>query len=404
MVEVIGVRFRTNGKIYYFNPGSFDVKTGDHVIVETIRGVEYGSVVMGKRQIEDADLVATLKPIIRIATPRDDAQNARNQERCKEAFEICQKKIEKHKLEMKLIDVEYTFDNNKLLFYFSADGRVDFRELVRDLATEFHTRIELRQIGVRDEAKMLGGIGICGRPLCCSSYLSEFASVSIKMAKEQNLSLNPTKISGVCGRLMCCLKNEQDTYEYLNRKLPSVGDYVTGADGLSGDVQNVSVLRQRVKVIVTNAEGDKEVREYAVDDLVNIESRKGGRYNKNGNRGGNDRASQSKESEQEDAELKRLEQADAEELAKDKNVPAERRRDNRNKNQNREERRYDGRHGNRERGNKDDNRRNRDERKDTRNRRDGRKEYNGEGRSQNYRRTNRGERRYRNEDNADDAR
>lgn len=279
MVEVIGVRFRTNGKIYYFSPENFDVKTGDHVIVETVRGVEYGAVVMGRRKIGEDDIVATLKPIIRIATPKDDAQQERNKKKCKEAFDICLKKIEKHKLHMKLIDVEYTFDNNKLLFYFSADGRVDFRELVRDLANEFRTRIELRQIGVRDEAKLLGGIGICGRPLCCYTHLSEFASVSIKMAKEQNLSLNPSKISGVCGRLMCCLKNEQETYEYLNSKLPNVGDFVKARDGYSGEVQSVNVLRQKVKVIITNDEDEKEVMEYKVEDLSFTPRRKKGYKN-----------------------------------------------------------------------------------------------------------------------------
>lgn len=276
MVEVIGVRFRTNGKIYYFSPEKFNVNTGDHVIVETVRGVEYGTVVMGRRKIGEKDVVSTLKPIIRVATPKDDAQQERNKKKCKEAFDICLKKIEKHKLQMKLIDVEYTFDNNKLLFYFSADGRVDFRELVRDLANEFRTRIELRQIGVRDEAKLLGGIGICGRPLCCYTHLSEFASVSIKMAKEQNLSLNPSKISGVCGRLMCCLKNEQETYEYLNSKLPHVGDFVKAKDGYSGEVQSVSVLRQKVKVIITNEDDEKEVMEYKVEDLSFTPRRKKG--------------------------------------------------------------------------------------------------------------------------------
>lgn len=267
MIEVIGVRFRTNGKIYYFDPLRYDVKQGDHVIVETVRGVEYGNVVMGRRSIGEKEVVAALKPIIRIATKRDDEQQQRNQEKCKDAFVICQKKIAKHNLKMKLIDAEYTFDMNKLLFYFSADGRVDFRELVRDLANEFRTRIELRQIGVRDEAKLLGGIGVCGRPFCCNTYLSEFASVSIKMAKEQNISLNPAKISGVCGRLMCCLTNEQETYEYLNSQMPNVGDYVKTVDGYSGEVQSISVLRQKVKVIITNDEDEKEIVEYKVQDL-----------------------------------------------------------------------------------------------------------------------------------------
>jgi cell fate regulator YaaT (PSP1 superfamily) len=204
--------------------------------------------------------------VIRIATPKDDAREENNRKKEKEAFAICLKKIQEHQLEMKLIEAEYTFDNNKVLFYFTADGRIDFRELVKDLAAVFKTRIELRQIGVRDETKILGGIGICGRPLCCHTFLSEFAPVSIKMAKEQNLSLNPTKISGVCGRLMCCLKNEQETYEYLNRKLPSVGDSVITPDGLKGEVNSVNVLRQLVKVLVDNND-EKEIQEYKVEEL-----------------------------------------------------------------------------------------------------------------------------------------
>ena len=207
-----------------------------------------------------------MKEVIRIATPKDDAREESNRKKEKEAFEICQKKIRAHNLEMKLIDAEYTFDNNKMLFYFTADGRIDFRELVKDLAAVFKTRIELRQIGVRDETKIVGGIGICGRPLCCASYLSEFIPVSIKMAKEQNLSLNPTKISGVCGRLMCCLKNEQETYEYLNRKLPGIGDIVTMPDGMKGEVSSVNVLRQLVKVLV-DVNDEKELREYPVEEL-----------------------------------------------------------------------------------------------------------------------------------------
>ncbi|MBQ9700852.1 MAG: stage 0 sporulation family protein, partial [Lachnospiraceae bacterium] len=209
MIKVIGVRFRKTGKIYYFDPVGLDIEAGQHVIVETARGVEYGSVVLGIREVEDNKVVQPLKPVIRIATPEDDDIDAGNREKEKKAFDICLEKIRKHELDMKLIDTEYTFDNNKVLFYFTADGRIDFRELVKDLAAVFKIRIELRQIGVRDETKVLGGIGICGRPLCCSSYLSDFVPVSIKMAKEQNLSLNPVKISGVCGRLMCCLKNEE---------------------------------------------------------------------------------------------------------------------------------------------------------------------------------------------------
>ncbi len=266
MTEVIGVRFRNAGKIYFFLPNNLEIHAGDHVIVETVRGVEYGFVVMGPKEVEDDKLIQPVKPVLRVATPEDDETEAKNKEKEKEAFKICLEKIQKHELEMKLIDVEYTFDNNKVLFYFTADGRVDFRELVKDLAAVFKTRIELRQIGVRDETKILGGIGICGRPLCCHTHLSEFAPVSIKMAKEQNLSLNPTKISGTCGRLMCCLKNEEETYIELNRKLPNPGDWVTTPEGLKGEVSTVSVLRQLVKVVV-EIEDEKEVREYKADEL-----------------------------------------------------------------------------------------------------------------------------------------
>ena len=266
MAKVVGVRFRNVGKIYYFNPKNYKVKPGDHVIVETARGVEYGKVVLAPKDVVDDQVVHPLKEVLRVATKDDDEREKYNRERERDAFKICQKKIREHGLEMKLIDAEYTFDNNKMLFYFTADGRIDFRELVKDLASVFRTRIELRQIGVRDETKILGGIGICGRPLCCSTYLSEFIPVSIKMAKEQNLSLNPTKISGVCGRLMCCLKNEEETYEYLNSRLPNVGDYVTTIEGLKGEVQSVSVLRQLVKVIV-EVNDEKEIREYKVDEL-----------------------------------------------------------------------------------------------------------------------------------------
>ena len=267
MANVIGVRFRRAGKIYYFDPAGLEIKLGDNVIVETARGIEYGNVVLGIREIEDDMIVQPLKPVIRVATAEDDEIERKNKEKEKEAFKICLEKIAKHGLEMKLIDSEYTFDNNKVLFYFTADGRIDFRELVKDLASVFKTRIELRQIGVRDETKIVGGIGICGRTLCCNSHLSEFTPVSIKMAKEQNLSLNPTKISGVCGRLMCCLKNEQEAYEELNTKLPDVGDIVTTADNLQGEVQSVSVLKQLVKVIVTLENDEKEVREYKIEEL-----------------------------------------------------------------------------------------------------------------------------------------
>ncbi len=266
MLKVISVRFRTAGKIYFFNPGKLEIKKGDHVIVETARGIEYGTVVADPREVEEDKVVQPLKAVLRIANQKDDEQEAANKKKEKDAFQICLEKIRKHGLQMKLIDAEYTFDNNKVLFYFTADGRIDFRELVKDLASVFKTRIELRQIGVRDETKILGGIGICGRPLCCHTHLSEFAPVSIKMAKEQNLSLNPTKISGVCGRLMCCLKNEEETYEELNRKLPNVGDFVTTEDGLKGEVQSVNVLRQLVKVVV-DVDDEKEIQEYRADQL-----------------------------------------------------------------------------------------------------------------------------------------
>ncbi|MBU9746217.1 stage 0 sporulation family protein [Lachnospiraceae bacterium ASD3451] len=273
MRNVIGVRFRKAGKVYFFDPLKLTIKMGDHVIVETARGVEYGTVVLGPKEVEDEKVVQPLKPVIRLASGKDDAAEERNRKKEKEAFGICMEKIRKHGLEMKLIDVEYTFDNNKVLFYFTADGRIDFRELVKDLAGVFKTRIELRQIGVRDETKILGGVGICGRALCCNSYLSEFVPVSIKMAKEQNLSLNPTKISGVCGRLMCCLKNEEETYEELNSRLPNPGDHVTTNDGLRGEVQSVSVLRQQVKVIV-EVNDEKEIREYKVNELKTKPKRK----------------------------------------------------------------------------------------------------------------------------------
>lgn len=266
MTKVVGVRFRNAGKIYYFGPGDLDVHAGMHVIVETARGVEMGTVMTEPKAVPEDEVIAPLKPVIRIATEADEKTVERNHEKEKDAFKICLEKIAKHKLEMKLVEAEYTFDNNKLLFYFTADGRIDFRQLVKDLAAIFKTRIELRQIGVRDETKILGGIGICGRCLCCHTYLSEFAPVSIKMAKEQNLSLNQTKISGVCGRLMCCLKNEQETYEELNKKLPGLGDTVTTPDGLQGTVQSVNVLRQRVKVIV-EVNDEKEIQEYPVSEL-----------------------------------------------------------------------------------------------------------------------------------------
>ena len=266
MTKIVGIRFRNVGKIYYFDPKNLKLERGSHVIVETARGIEYGTVIVPPKDITDDEVVQPLKAVIRVATPEDDRIEEKNHEKEKDAYKICLEKIEKHGLAMKLVQAEYTFDNNKLLFYFTADGRIDFRELVKDLASVFRTRIELRQIGVRDETKIMGGIGICGRELCCHSYLSEFVPVSIKMAKEQNLSLNPTKISGVCGRLMCCLKNEEETYEYLNSRLPNVGDYVTTDDGLKGEVSSVSVLRQMVKVLV-EVDDEKEIRDYSVDQL-----------------------------------------------------------------------------------------------------------------------------------------
>lgn len=266
MIKVIGVRFRQAGKIYNFSPADFQVKVGDHVIVETARGIEYGSVVQGIRKVADDKVIMPLKSVIRIATEEDDKKAIENNEKEKKAFKICKEKIAKHGLEMKLIETEYTFDNNKVLFYFTADGRIDFRELVKDLASVFKTRIELRQVGVRDETKMLGGIGICGRPLCCNTYLSEFIPVSIKMAKEQSLSLNPTKISGICGRLMCCLKNEQEAYEELNSNLPDIGEKVKTFDGFKGEVVSVNVLRQKVKIVV-EVDDEREIKEYAIDEL-----------------------------------------------------------------------------------------------------------------------------------------
>ena len=321
MIKVIGVRFRTAGKVYFFDPLQLEIKRGDHVIVETARGIEYGTVVSGVHEVEDDKVIQPLKPVLRIATPRDVEQEAANKIKEREAYKICLEKIRKHELEMKLIDAEYTFDNNKVLFYFTADGRIDFRELVKDLASVFKTRIELRQIGVRDETKIVGGIGICGRPLCCHSYLSDFIPVSIKMAKEQNLSLNPTKISGVCGRLMCCLKNEEETYEELNRRLPGIGDAVTTDDGLKGEVQSVNVLRQIVKVVV-DVDDEKEIRDYEVDRLT---------FKKKHNK--KERLDLSKE------ELKELERLEQEEIQEEAEVQQERRQERRN---DRQDRRNDG--------------------------------------------------------------
>ena len=265
MIDIVGIRFKRVGKVYYFDGDGLEYKQGEHVIVETSRGVEYGTVVLPVKSIDESEVVSPLKKVIRKATEEDEEQVKKNIAKQMDAFRICNEKIKKHNLEMKLVDVEYTFDNNKILFYFTADGRIDFRELVRDLAGVFRTRIELRQIGVRDEAKMIGGLGICGRPLCCSLYMGEFQPVSIKMAKEQNLSLNPTKISGTCGRLMCCLKNEQEAYEYLAKRTPNVGAIVKTPDG-KGVVATVSMLKGIVSVTI-EGDGEKEVREYTTDKI-----------------------------------------------------------------------------------------------------------------------------------------
>ncbi len=267
MVKVIGVRFKKAGKIYYFGPDEYKIKKGDFVIVETARGIEFGECVIGIKEIPEESIVSPLKLVQRIATEEDIAKHKENKDKEETAFEICLKKISEHHLNMKLIDVEYTFDNNKVIFYFTAEGRVDFRDLVKDLATIFKTRIELRQIGVRDEAKMLGGLGPCGRPLCCSTFLGDFASVSIKMAKEQNLSLNPTKISGICGRLMCCLNYEQSTYEDIRKRLPKVGSIVETKRG-KGEVVANNVLKEKVSVkFKTTQKNEEALEEFKIDDI-----------------------------------------------------------------------------------------------------------------------------------------
>ncbi len=267
MVNVVGVRFKEVGKIYYFDPEGLEIAQGTPVVVETARGVEYGIAELGNREVPESNVVLPLKKVMRVATEQDIKQESINKQKEKDAFEICIEKIKVHKLDMKLIEVELTFDLTKIIFYFTSEGRVDFRELVKDLASVFRMRIELRQIGVRDEAKMLNGMGICGRTLCCATFLADFQPVSIKMAKEQSLSLNPTKISGICGRLMCCLKYEEETYEYLNKNLPNVGDFVRTPDG-DGDVLSVNVLRQLVKVTVRKKkQDDPAVGFYAVDEI-----------------------------------------------------------------------------------------------------------------------------------------
>ncbi len=264
MLKIIGVRFKSVGKIYYFDPDKYDVKEGDKVIVETARGVECGEVVMTGREIDEEEFSNPIKKIIRPVNENDLKQIEKNRKKEEDALKICEQKVKEHKLNMNLIDCECTFDNNKLLFYFTAENRVDFRELVKDLASVFRTRIELRQIGVRDEAKMLGGLGICGQPFCCSRFLGEFQPVSIKMAKEQGLSLNPTKISGTCGRLMCCLKYEQDAYEDLLRNTPKVGAVVKTADG-RGIVEEVNLLTGKLRVRIDKSDNVVTVKKDEVE-------------------------------------------------------------------------------------------------------------------------------------------
>ncbi len=272
MVKVVGVKFKETGKAYFFAPGKFEPSVGQAVIVETARGLEYGTVSMAVKEVSEEEIVAPLKEIVRLATPEDHAQVEKNRKKEKEAFLICEEKIAAHKLDMKLVDVEYTFDANKILFYFTADGRVDFRELVKDLASVFRTRIELRQIGIRDEAKMLGGIGICGRTLCCHSFLDGFHPVSIKMAKEQGLSLNPTKISGNCGRLMCCLKYEQNCYDEYYKIAPAVGAIVSTPQG-KGVVQSVTMLKGIAKVKL-DGESEAQLTEFNFSDLKILKNNK----------------------------------------------------------------------------------------------------------------------------------
>ncbi len=278
MAKVIGVKFKNSGKIYFFDSAGVDIHKDDHVIVETGMGIDYGLVVSGVREIDESKLFQPLKPILRRANERDEEQVKENAKKSKDAFDVCLEKVKSHGLDMKLTEVEYAFDNSKILFYFTSDGYVDFRELVKDLASTFRTRIELRQIGVRDEARAIGGLGACGRPMCCAAYLPDFVPVSIKMAKEQNLPLNPTKISGVCGRLMCCLKYEEETYEELNKTMPDVGDFVEGADGLQGDVFSTNVLRQTVKVLVENGD-EKEMHDYSADEITVLRKRRGKKNN-----------------------------------------------------------------------------------------------------------------------------
>lgn len=265
MYDVVGVRFKKAGKIYYFDPGELTIPDGEFVIVETVRGVEFGRVVINKKQVSEHDVVLPLKKVIRIAEQKDRLIVDENKQAAREAYDVCVQKIQSHDLDMKLVDVEYTFDRNKVIFYFTADGRIDFRELVKDLAAIFRTRIELRQIGVRDEAKLLGGIGPCGRMLCCSTFLGDFEPVSIKMAKDQNLSLNPTKISGLCGRLMCCLKYENDEYETAKEQLPDIGSTIKTSDG-SGRVVGLNILERIIQVELSDHE---QILEYTLDEINN---------------------------------------------------------------------------------------------------------------------------------------
>ncbi|MBO1004742.1 PSP1 domain-containing protein [Pseudogracilibacillus auburnensis] len=266
MYNVVGVRFKKAGKIYYFDPGDYPVRRDDYVIVETARGIEYGKAVTDKKQVNENDVVLPLKKVVRLADQKDQLNVEENKQAAQEAYEVCSNKIITHQLDMKLVDVEYTFDRNKVIFYFTADGRIDFRDLVKDLASIFRTRIELRQIGVRDEAKMLGGIGPCGRMLCCSTFLGDFEPVSIKMAKDQNLSLNPSKISGLCGRLMCCLKYENDEYEAAKAELPDVGEAIRTPDG-HGKVIGLNMLERLIQV---NLSGQDRVLEYTLDEILNV--------------------------------------------------------------------------------------------------------------------------------------
>ena len=317
MATVIGVRFKKAGKVYYFDPGDLWPRPGQNAVVETARGIEFGEVVTAPRAISDDQIVAPLKKVIRIATEEDEQRAAFNEKREQEAFAICQEKVARHKLEMKLVSVEYTFDNSKIIFYFTANGRVDFRELVKDLASVFKMRIELRQIGVRDEAKMLGGLGPCGRHICCGAFLGDFQPVSIKMAKEQNLSLNPTKISGQCGRLMCCLKYEQDTYEQTLKRVPKVGKDIVTPDG-TGVIVEINAIRERVKVRIRVGDDDSfEVREYSMDDVRRLgpEDQPAVRENRNQS----DRRSNRKAAEDEAAE--RSEDQETEEEPKRKRYP-----------------------------------------------------------------------------------